>query len=157
MYLRLRHLTGSAPRSALGAQPAENEFAFAKNPLTKGARGRLGYVAPFNVLDIAAAVADEVVMPYAFRIESRGAALHGHFTHQTRLHQVPQIVISRGPGRARINPIHGFEDFGSRGMPVVFHQECHHGVALRGTPQTAVFQGLFNRLGIHLQIRLYLI
>jgi hypothetical protein len=38
-----------------------------------------------------------VVMPHALRIESRGAALDGHFTHQTRLHQVPQIVISRGP------------------------------------------------------------
>src|SRR6266699_2603980 len=94
---RLRHLTGSVPRRALGAEPPENEFAFAKNPLTEGARGRLGHVVPLHVLNIAAAVADEVVMPHAFRIESRGAALDGHFTHQTRLHQVPQIIISRGP------------------------------------------------------------
>src|SRR5260370_23688948 len=98
---RLRHLTGSAPRSALRAEPPENEFAFAKNPLTEGARGRPGHAVPLNVLNIAAAVADEVVMSHTFRIESRGAALDGHFTHQTRLHQGPQIVISRGPSRAR--------------------------------------------------------
>src|SRR6266568_8289699 len=72
---RQRHLTGRAPRSALRAEPPENELAFAKNPLTEGARGRPGHVAPLNVLNIAAAVADEMVMPHAFRIESRGAAL----------------------------------------------------------------------------------
>src|SRR5260221_1467010 len=90
-------LTGSAPRSALGAESPENEVAFAKNPLTEGARARPGHVIPFNILNIAAAVADEVVMLRAFRIESRGAALNGHFRHQTRLDQVPQIVISSGP------------------------------------------------------------
>ena len=60
-----------------------------------------------------------MVMPDPFRIEARSAALDGHFAHQTRLHQVPQIVISRGPGRARINAIYGFGDFRRRGMPVV--------------------------------------
>src|SRR5260370_35888141 len=94
---RLRHLTGSVPRSALRAESRENEFAFAKNPLTEGARDRPGHVVPLDVLYIAAAVADEVVMLRAFRIESCGAALDGHFTHQTCLDQVPQIVISRGP------------------------------------------------------------
>src|SRR3974377_767230 len=84
-------LTGSVPRSALRAEPAENEFAFAKNAFTKGARGRPGHVVPRPVLNITAAVADEVVMPHTFCVESRGAALHGHFPHQTRPHQVPQI------------------------------------------------------------------
>src|SRR5579872_6327154 len=93
----LRHLTGIVTRSALRAEPAENELAFPKNPLTERARGRSRHVVPLNILNIAAAVADEVVMPHAFRIESRGAALDGHFAHQTRLHQVPQIVVSRGP------------------------------------------------------------
>ena len=74
-----------------------NEFAFAKNPLTEGARGRPGHIVPLHVLNIAAAIADEMVMAHAFGVESRGAALDGHFTHQTRLHQIPQIVISRGP------------------------------------------------------------
>src|SRR5580704_10048734 len=91
----LRRLTGSVSRSALRAEPTENEFIFAKNPLTEGARSRPGHVVPLNVLNLAAAVADEVVMAHAFRIESRAAALDGHFTHQTRPHQVPQIVISR--------------------------------------------------------------
>jgi len=77
------------PRSAFRADPAENEFAFAKNPLTEGAGGRPGHVVPFHILNIAAAVADEVVMQHALRIESRAASFHGHFTHQTRLHQVP--------------------------------------------------------------------
>src|SRR5208337_1073785 len=94
---RPRRLTGSVSRGALRAESSENEFAFAKNPLAERARGRPGHVVPLDVLNIAAAVADEVVMPHAFRLESRGAALDGHFTHQTRLHQVPQIVISRGP------------------------------------------------------------
>src|SRR4029078_13103357 len=60
--LGLRHLTGTAPRSALRAEPTENEFAFTKNPLTEGARGRSGYVVPLHVLNIAAAGANEVVM-----------------------------------------------------------------------------------------------
>src|ERR1700733_5671249 len=64
-------LTGSAPRSALRAEPPENEFAFAQNSLTQGTRGRPGHVVPLHVLDIAAAVADEVVMPHALRIEPR--------------------------------------------------------------------------------------
>src|SRR5690242_9544869 len=93
---RLRRLTGSAPRSALRAEPPENEFAFAKNALTKGARGRPGHVVPRHILDIAAPVADEVMMPHVFRIEPGGTALDGHFTHQTRPHQVPQIVVGRG-------------------------------------------------------------
>jgi hypothetical protein len=85
----LRNLTGSAPQSALGAEPPENEFAFAKNTLTEGARSGPGHVVPLDVLNVAAAVADEVVMPHAFRIESRGATLDGHFTQQTRLDQIP--------------------------------------------------------------------
>jgi hypothetical protein len=133
-------LDGTVLRSAFGAQPPENEFAFADDPLAEGARGRLGHVVPLNVLNISAAVANEVMMQQAFGIESRGAALDCHFTHQARLHQVAQIVIGRGPGRARIHAIHGFEDFDSRGMPVVFHQEGHHSVTLRGAAQPAAFQ-----------------
>ncbi len=98
---------------------------------------------------MAAAVADEVVMPRALRIESRRAAFDSHFTHQACAHQVAKIVIRRGPGRARIDAIHRFEDFRSRGMAVVLHQECHHSVALRSAPQPAAFQGPLNRLGVH--------
>src|SRR3981189_2483544 len=63
-------LTGSAPRSALGAESPENEFAFAKNPLTEGARARPGHVIPLHILNIAASVADEVGMPHVFPLES---------------------------------------------------------------------------------------
>jgi hypothetical protein len=87
---RLRHssgirtrgiLTRKPPGSALRAEPPENELAFSKNPLTEGACDRCGHVVPLDVLNIAAAVADEVVMPHTFRIEARGATLDGHFTH----------------------------------------------------------------------------
>src|ERR1700686_1617400 len=74
-----RDLRGSASRSALRAQPPKNELAFANNPLPERARGRPGHVVPVHVLNIAAAVADEVVMPHVFRIEARGGALDGHF------------------------------------------------------------------------------
>ena len=62
-----------------------------------------------------------MVMPHAFRVESRGAAFDGNFTNQTRLHQVAKIIISGGSGRARIHTIYGFENFRCRGMTVVFH------------------------------------
>jgi hypothetical protein len=146
---RLPHLAGSAPRSALRAQSAENQFAFANNSFTERTRGRSRHVVPFYVLNTAAAVADEVVVPHAFHIKSPGPAFDGHFTYQARLHQVPQIVISRGPGRKRIYAIHSFEDFCGRGMPPVVHQECHHGVALRSAPQPGSVQRPFNRVGIH--------
>jgi hypothetical protein len=81
-----------------------------------------------------------MMMQQAFGIESRGTAFDRHFTHQARLHQVSQIVVSGGPGRARIHAIHGFEDFDSGGMPVVFRQEGHHGVALGSAAQPAAFQ-----------------
>jgi hypothetical protein len=83
-------------RRAFGAKSAENEFALANDPLTQGARGRPGHFVPLNVFNISAAVADEVMMQQAFGIESRGAALDCHFTHQAGLHQVTQIVISGG-------------------------------------------------------------
>src|SRR5260370_26892314 len=41
-------------------------------------------------------------------------------------------------------------------MPVVFHQECHHSVALRSAAQPAAVEGPFNRLGVHEHFRLCL-
>jgi len=66
-----------------------------------------------------------MVMPEAPRIESRRAALHGHFTHQPGFHEVAQIVIDCSPGRTRIDAIHGFEDPRRRGVPGLLHQERH--------------------------------
>jgi hypothetical protein len=75
------HSTGSVPRGALCAEPAENKFGLAQNPLTERTRSRFPHFVPFDILNIPAAVTDEVMVPHAFRIESCGAALDGHFTH----------------------------------------------------------------------------
>src|SRR5437868_13126318 len=130
----LEYLAGSAPGRALGAQPPENEFAFAKHPLAERGRGRPEHVIPVHILDIAATVADEVVMANAFGVESRRAPVHCHFTHQTSLHQVAQIVINRSPRRARIDAVNSFENLRRRGMPGLLHQERHDSVALRSAP-----------------------
>jgi len=146
---RLPILTRAVLWRAFGAKSAENEFAIANDPLTQGARSRPGHVVPLNVLNITAAVADEVMMQQAFGVESRGAALDRHFAHQACLHQVTQIVISGGPGRAGIGAIHGFEDLDGGGVPVLVHQEGHHSVALRSAAQPAAFQRPLDRLGVH--------
>lgn len=83
--------------STFRAETTENYFAFAKNAFTEGTRSRLGHVVPLDVLDIAAAVTDEVVMARAFRIKSRGTPLDSYFTYQAGLNQVPEIVIGCGP------------------------------------------------------------
>ena len=95
--LRFAQLTRSRPASALRAESSKNKLAFTNNSLPERTRGRLGHVIPVDVLNAAAPVANEVVVACAFQIESTGAALDGHFPYQTRLDQVPQIVISRGP------------------------------------------------------------
>src|ERR1700704_3454917 len=45
----IRILSGTAPRRTLGAQPPENEFAFAKHPLAERGCGRRGHVIPVEV------------------------------------------------------------------------------------------------------------
>ena len=146
----------SAPRRALRAKSPENELAFAKNPLAEGTGGRPAHVVPLQILYITAAVTNKVVMPHALGVKSRGTALDGYLPDQTRLDQVPQIVIRGGPGATGIHPIHSFEDFGRGWMPIVFHQERHHGEALRRTPQTAGLQGPFDGFGLHEFFRIYL-
>lgn len=144
-------------RSALRAKTAENELAFANDPFAERDGGRLGHVVPLNVLHIAAAVADEVVMLQAFRIEARAAAFHRHFAHQTGLHQVTKVVISCRSGGSGVDAIDGFEDFRRGGMAVMSQEERHDGVTLRSASQAAVFQGAFNSLGVYQVVRLYLI
>ncbi len=119
--MRYRNLAASAPRGAIRAKSPQDQFRLAKNALTQRTRGGTGHVEPLNVFHIATAVADEVVVPHARRVESRRAALHGHFPHQTCSHQIPQVVVSRRPGRSRIDAIHGFEDFRRRGVALVAH------------------------------------
>ena len=125
----------NTPR-AVRTQPAKNHFAFAKHSLSERSRPRLRNAVPFHVLNVAAAVADEVVMPHASGIEARSPALGGHFTHQSRLDQIAQIVISCCPRRSRIGPIDGLKNFCRRRMPLGFHQKRHDSIALRSAPQT---------------------
>src|SRR5581483_1608699 len=93
---RLRYLSGSAARSAPGAEAPENQFGFTENPLAERLGGRVRHVVPLHVFHVAAAVADEVVMSFTFGVESRGAAFHGNFTHQSCMDQIAQIVVSCG-------------------------------------------------------------
>lgn len=139
---------------ALDAQTPKNELAFAKHPLAERRCGRPGHVVPVHVLHIAAAVTDEVVMPHAGCVKSRRAALHGHFTHQTSLHEIAQIVVNRSSGRARIDAVHSFADLRRCGMPGLLHQERHDSVALRRVPQVPARQGSFDRIGVNGQITL---
>ena len=81
------------PWSAVGAEPAEDKFAFAKNALAESAGSGLGHVVPLDVFHSATTIANEVVMADTFGIEASGTAFDGHFTDQASLHQVPQIVI----------------------------------------------------------------
>ncbi len=89
-------LARNASRSTSGAEPPENYFVPSQNPLAESAGSRLPHVVPLQIFDVAAAIADEVVMTHAFSVESRGAPLHGHFPHQARAHQIPQIVVGGG-------------------------------------------------------------
>ena len=117
--------------SALRAKPSEDELAFAKNPPFKGSGWRPGNVVPFQILNVAAFIANEMVMLEAFGVETSGASFHRYFAYQACPHKVIQIVIGGGAGRARVQPVYAFEDFYSCGVPVVFQQESHYGVALR--------------------------
>ena len=109
-----------------------------------------------------AGVWDETVVGFPL-CEGR-AAINEMFTSmaQADLEYVVHIQGSQtvtGPvrRRARIDAIHGFENFCSRGMPVAFHQECHHGKALRSTPQPAALEGALDPLTVHESLRLCLI
>lgn len=79
--------TGST-LNALRAKTAKNKLAFSYHSLAQRTRAWLGHVVPVNILNIAAAIADEMMMAHAFKIESPGAALDGNFTYQACLHQV---------------------------------------------------------------------
>src|SRR5215813_7664543 len=84
--------------STVRAQPTKNKFAFAKHPFTERLRGRPGHVVPLNVFDVSTVVTDEVMVTRALCVKPCGAAFDSHFTHQSRLNQVPKIVVSRRPG-----------------------------------------------------------
>jgi hypothetical protein len=73
-------LTGGTP-SAIRAESAENKLAFTNNSLAQRTGSRPGHVVPVDVLNIAAAITNEMVMARAFQVKSPGAALDGHLPH----------------------------------------------------------------------------
>ena len=144
------------PRSAPGAQPAENQFTFSKNAFPKRAGSRPGHFVPIDVLNVAAAIADEMVMPHSFRVEARGAALDGDLAHQACLHEIAKIVVGGGTRGARVHSIHVFENFRGRRVSLALHQEGHHGIALRRAAQPRVLEGLLDCFCVHENFRLNL-
>ena len=104
---------------------------------------------PVDVFDVAAAVADEVVVLLVFRVVAGGAAFGGDLTHEARFDEVAEVVVRGGAGGAGVNAVDGFKDLGCGGVVVVFEQKRHDAVALRCTAETVVFQPLPNLLRVH--------
>lgn len=102
-----------------------------------------------DILDVATAIADKVVVAGISCVESSGPAFDGNFPHETGLNEVPQIVIDRCAGGAGVNAIHSLINFGGGWMTVALHKEGHQGIALRGTTQSALFQRLFDGRRVH--------
>lgn len=96
-------------------------------------------------------------MPHACRVEPCRATLDGYFSHQARPHQVPQVVIGRGPGTTRVGAVNALENLGSRRMPGVLQQKCHDRVALRRTSQSDVVERTYDLLCFAQNIRLSLV
>jgi hypothetical protein len=140
-------LTRGTP-CALCAKSSKNELAFAHYSLTQGTCARRRYVVPLDILNIAAAITHEMVMPHAFEIESPGTPFDGNFAHQAGFHKVSQIVVRCRPRRTRIHAIYGFENFRGCRMPLVVRQECHYGIALCRAAQPASLQRPFDRRGL---------
>ena len=144
-------------RGTFCAEAAEDELAFAKHTFAEQSRDRAGDVVPFDVFDVAAAVADEMVVLNAFGVKAGGAAFDGHFTHEAGLDEIAQIVISRGAGGAGVQTVDGFENFRGGRMTVLPGQKRHDGVALRGAAKAVGVQRASDDFGVRKQIRLYLI
>ena len=96
-FLYITSSTAGSTASALRAESSKNQLAFTDNSLTQRPRARLGHVVPVDILNIAAAVTNEMVVAHAFKIKSAGAALDRHLPHQTCLHQIAEIVVCRRP------------------------------------------------------------
>ncbi len=56
------------------------------------------------------AVAYKVMMPVQTGIIARGFAFTGHLPHQAGLRQIPEAVVDRRAGYARIAPVQRFKN-----------------------------------------------
>ena len=80
----------------MGAEAADDEFALAHDALAEGFGGGGGDGVPVDVFDVAAAVADEVVVLFVFRVIASGAALGGDLTHEASFYEVAEVVVGGG-------------------------------------------------------------
>jgi hypothetical protein len=104
---------------------------------------------PLDVFDVAAAVADEVVMLQVFGIVASGAAFDGDLPDEARFYEVAEVVVGGGAGGARVDAVDGFEDFGGGGVLVVIEQKGHDAEALRCEAQAIIFESLPDSLRVH--------
>ena len=65
--------------STFRTQAPEYEFAFTNTTIAERGGRRFRHVVPTDILDGAAAVADEVMMAPSFRVETSGPAFDGNF------------------------------------------------------------------------------
>ena len=104
---------------------------------------------PVDVFDVAAAIAEEVVMLFVLRVIAGGTAFGGDLAHEARFDEVAEVVVGGCAGGARVNAVDGFEDFGSGGMLVMLEQKRHDAVTLRSKAQAAIFESLSDLLRTH--------
>lgn len=140
---------GTFTRRALRAEATDDKFAVADDAMTQCAGSWLGELEPLDIFDVAAAIADEVVMLLVFGIITGGTAFGGDLANETSFDEVVEIVVGGSAGGARIDAVDGFEDLGCGGVLVVRHKKRHDGVALRGATQTAILEFLANFLHVH--------
>ncbi len=103
---------------AARAEPAKDQLVLANHPIAQKLGRRLGDVEPLHVFHFPAAVADKVGdagIPFTSKRAERPS--DGDLPHQPGFHQVAQVAVDGGPGRARVKPVHPVKDLRSRGWP----------------------------------------
>ncbi len=80
----------------MGAEAADDQFAFADDALAEGFGGRTGDGVPVDVFDVAAAVADEVVVLFVLGVVAGGAAFGGDLADEAGFYEVAEVVVGGG-------------------------------------------------------------
>ncbi len=133
----------------MGAEAADDELALADDALAEGFWcGRFDGV-PLEVFDVAAAVADEVVVLLVLGVVAGGAAFGGDLADEAGVDEVAEVVVGGGAGRAGVDAVDGFKDLGGGGVLVVREQERHDAVALGRAAEAAVFKALTDLVCVH--------
>jgi hypothetical protein len=97
-------------------------------------------IEPFDILDRAAAVANEMMMRMKIGVVTRSFSFSGNLADQARASQIAQAVINRCAGNTRIAPVQRLENFIGGGVDGLAHQEFENVVALRRAPQVGALE-----------------